>query len=268
MANKMVTDRSADASLLSAAAAIFPREISLALKEVLSPFVGEGETVTDVTILPVLAARLVVNRRDRLIVADKANIDAKAELIEPRLRRDEAFHQASDTIYRIRDVCRGLYGPELTARIMPDDRRIPQRPKAFLHLGEHVLERLIDVERTLPSQTLLGINVERVELSANFASDLEELGEALDEVDLKRREAEITQSEKAEAMDEFNVLYGAAIRLLEALAILAGKPELAERVRPTRRRRSTGDNAESTGETAAAANSTVDSVAGSADSAA
>ncbi len=266
MANKMVTDRSADASLLSAAAAIFPREISSALTEVLSPLVGEGESVSDVTILPVLAARLVADRLERLIVADKANIDAKAELIEPRQQRDEALHQASDTIYRIRDVCRGLYGPELTARIMPDDRRIPQRPKAFLHLGEHVLERLIDAERTLPAQTLRGIDVERVELSTNFASDLGELGEALDEVDLKRREAEITQSEKAEAMIEFNVLYGAAIRLLEALAILAGKPELAGRVRPTRRHRSSGDNAESTGEEAAAADSTVDSKTGSADS--
>ncbi len=235
MAKKMVTDRSAEASLLSAASAIFMREVSPALGSVLSPFIVEGETVPDLTTLPVLASRLVDQRLEHLVEADKANIDAQAELIEPRKRRDEAFSQASTTIYRVRDVCRGLYGPELCARIVPDDRRIPQRPKAFLHMGEHVLERLRDAERSLPKKTLVGIEVERTELSTNFEADLEELSETLDEVDLKSRKAEITQAAKDEAMREFDVTYRAAIKLLEASAILAGKPELAGRVRPTRR---------------------------------
>ncbi len=203
-------------------------------------------------------SRLVDHRNERLVEADKANIDAKAELIEPRKRRDEALNHASDRIYGIRDVSRGLYGPELTAAIVPDDRRIPRRPKAFLHMGQHVLERLRDVEHTLPAKTLLGIEVERVELSANFESALEELSLSLTEVNLKSREAAITQATKDEAMSEFNVVYGAAIKLLEALAILAGKPELAKRVRPTRRRRSSGDDAESA-EPATGADSTAES---------
>ncbi len=256
MANKMVTDRSADASLLSAASDIFMREVSPALNGTLSPFVGEGEPVPELTTLPVLASRLVNQRLDHLVEADKANIDARAGLIEPRKRRDEAFSQANDTVYRVRDVCRGLYGPELCARIVPDDGRIPQRPKAFLHMGEHVLERLRDAERSLPSQTLVGIEVERVELSTNFEADLEELDEALDEVDVKSREAEITQTVKNEAMREFNVTFSAAVKLLEASAVLAGKPELAERVRPTRSSRSSGKNAESKEEAAPAADST------------
>ncbi len=258
MAKKMVTDRSANASLLSAAAATFPREVTPALQEVLSSLLGEGEPMPDVTALPVLAARLVNQHNERLIEADKANIDAQAELIEPRKRRDAAFSHASDRMYGIRDVCRGLYGPELTARIVPDDRRIPQRPKAFLHLGEHVLERLRDVEHTLPAKTLLGIEVERTGLSTNFESDLQELSDSLDKVDLKSREAEITQAAKDSAMSEFNVTYSASIRLLEALAILAGKPELARRVRPTRRR-SSGNDAESAEEAAESADSTTES---------
>ncbi len=259
MANKMVTDRSAEASLLSAAAVTFMREVSPALGAVLSPFVGEGEPVPELTILPVLASRLVDHRLDHLIETDKANIDAQSELIEPRKRRDEALGQASDTIYRVRDVCRGLYGPELCTRIVPDDRRIPQRPKAFLHMGEHVLERLRDAERSLPSKTLVGIEVQRFELSTNFGSDLEELSESLDEVDLKSREAEITQAAKDEAMRQFNVTYRAAIRLLEASAILAGKPDLAGRVRPTRPNRSSGQNAKSKEEAAPAVDSTIES---------
>ncbi len=59
-------------------------------------------------------------------------------------------------------------------------------------------------------------------------------------------------------MRQFNVVYGAAIRLLQALAILAGRSELASRVRPTRRRRSNGDNAESA-EPASDADSTTES---------
>ncbi len=125
-------------------------------------------------------------------------------------------------------------------------------------MGEHVLERLSDAERTLPTQTLLGVNVERVGLSANFESDLEELSNSLTEVDLKSREAEITQTAKDEAMSEFNVIYGATIRLLEALAILAGNPELAKRVRPTRRRRSSGSDTASA-EPATEADSTTES---------
>ena len=128
MANKMVTDSSANASFLNAAAATFPREVNPALKEVLSPFVGEGESMPDLTFLPLLIARLVTQRLERLIEADKANIDAQAELIEPRERRDGAFSHAYDTLYRIRDLCRGLYGPKETARVVPNDKRIPQRP--------------------------------------------------------------------------------------------------------------------------------------------
>ena len=245
MANKMVTDSSADASFLNAAAATFPREIAPALKEVLSPLVGEGERMPDVEFLPVLAARLVDRKLERLIEADKANIDARAALIEPRQRRDDTFSHASDTVTRIRDLCRGLYGRKETGRVIPDDQRIPQRPKAFLHTAEHVLERLRDLERELPSQELEGIDVERVRLSKTFAPDVKELGDSLVEVDLKRREAEITQEAKNEAMREFKATFGAAIRLLEALTVLAGKPELAARVRPTRRRRSSGGGAES-----------------------
>lgn len=259
MANKMVTDRSAEASLLSAASATFMREVSPALNAVLSPFAGDGEPVPELTTLPVLASRLVDQRLDHLIGTDKANIDAKAELIEPRLRRDDALAEASDTAYRIRDFSRGLYGRELTARIIPDDQRIPQRPKAFLHFGEHVLERLRDAERALPAQALQGVQIERLELSANFEADLEELASALDEVDLLAREAQITQEAKDDAMRAFNVTYRAAIQLLEASAILAGKPELAQRVRPTRRRRSSGDGEESAEEAAPAADGTVES---------
>ena len=87
---------------------------------------------------------------------------------------------------------------------------------------------------------------------------MKELGDSLGEVDLKRREAEITQEAKNQALREFKVTFSAAIRLLEALTILAGKPELAERVRPTRRRRSSGNDAESA-EKAPEADSTTES---------
>ncbi len=82
-------------------------------------------------------------------------------------------------------------------------------------------------------------------MSTNFTSEVKDLGDSLDEVDLKRREAQITQAAKNEALREFKAAYSAAIRLLEAMTILAGKPELAERVRPTSRRRSSGSDAES-----------------------
>ena len=121
----------------------------------------------------------------------------------------------------------------------------------------------------MPAQTLRGVQIERLELSANFEDDLEELASALDEVDLRSREAEITQEAKDDAMRAFNVTFRASIRLLEAAAILAGKSELAERVRPTRRRRSSGDDAEPAEEAAPAADSTVESTTvESADSAA
>ncbi len=57
-------------------------------------------------------------------------------------------------------------------------------------------------------------------------------------------------------MREYDVTYRAAIKLLEASAILAGKPELAERVRPTRPNRSAGKAAKSAEEEAPAADST------------
>ena len=64
----------------------------------LLPFVSESEPTPELATLPVLASRLVDQRLDRLVGADKANIDAKAELIEPRKRRDQAFSQANGTI--------------------------------------------------------------------------------------------------------------------------------------------------------------------------
>ena len=239
MATKMVTDRSAQASFLDAAATTFLREVSPSLDETLSPFLTEGETLPDLTMLPKLAVRLVESRLERLIAADKANIDAQAALLEPRKRRNDATQSLSDTMYGIRDLSRGLYGRELVARILPGDQRIPQRPKALLNDAEHVLERLQDPEQTLPTVRLEGIQIEPSQLAESLQPAKDELEVALREVDLKSREAQITQAEKDEAMAAFSVAYRASIRMLEDLSSLAGKPGLAKRVRPTRPRRST-----------------------------
>ncbi len=238
MATKMVTDRSAEASFVDAAAKTFLREVSPSLDQTLSPLLEEGESLPDLTLLPKLAVRLVDSRLEQLIEADKANIDAQAALIEPRKRRDDAADGLSETLFGLRDVARGLYGRKMVARILPGDQTIPRRPKALLHDAEHVLERLLDPDQNRPSHKLEGILIEPGQLAVSLEPAKSELDLALGEVDVKRREAQITQAAKDEAMAEFSTAYRASIRLLEALSSIAGKPALAERVRPTRRRKS------------------------------
>ena len=251
MATKMVTDKSAEASFLGATASTFLREVSPPLAGSLSPLLAEGEILPDIPLLANLVVRFVESRLDRLIAADKANIDARANLLEPRLERDQASGLTSANLFGIRDICRGLYGRKLTARIIPDDRRIPQRPQALLHEAEHVLERLQDPDLALPERKLFGVTVDAGELVKNFEPSVAELRSALDEVDEKNREAQITQAAKDKAMAEFNAGFSAAIRLLESLAEIAGVPELADKVRPTRRRRSGGQDEEAPDEATA-----------------
>lgn len=121
-----------------------------------------------------------------------------------------------------------------------------------------MLERLRDPQLALPRHQLFGVTVDAGELVKNFQPVVDELRSALDEVDEKNREAQVTQSEKDKAMAELQQAFAASIRLLESLAELAGEPELAEKVRPTRRRRSAAKEEETPDEAPAEPEATPD----------
>ncbi len=103
--------------------------------------------------------------------------------------------------------------------------------------AEHTLERLRDPELDLPVHTLAGVEVSGAELADKLAPAAEALRQAIHRLDTLLGEHHGSQVRKDEALSAFDSTYRAGVRVLEGLYDLAGKPHLADRVRPTARRR-------------------------------
>ncbi len=230
MASKMVSDRFLNTGSVAGVIRAQAGVIAPALGEIFGKFLQEGETPPDVSQLQELLGRLLDWHRDELVRVDKEHIDVNSRLATPRLRRDEAVEVLSDQMSELRDVCQGLYGP-LSRQLFSGDA-IAQRPGALMLQAEHTLERLRDPELDLPVHTLAGVEVSGAELADKLAPAVEALRQAIHRLDTGLGELQGTQVRKNEAIKAFDDAYRAGIRVLEGLYSLAGRPHLADRVRP------------------------------------
>jgi hypothetical protein len=242
MSSKGILDRHRIAKAIVAAARMHAEQVGGRMQEVFASAVEEGETSPDfVTFLRQLA-RFLETRIAEIIAAEKLHFNELDDDDEPRLRRDQAAQVLHDTMVAIRDSLTGAFGAERAAKILGIEGKTAVDPLALLHQADLALERLNAESPELPPRRLDGVELDLGALAAQLQPALDELGQAVREVDEQARLREATLLERDLALDAFDTAVGSVGRILIAFDRLAGFGRLGSRIRltlPVRRRRGT-----------------------------
>ena len=174
--------------------------------------------------------------RDQLIAADRKHRDQKAVTTKYRRRRDDAFKPLCTHVQGLRDAFRGTYSPELVEDI-GFALRTPQQAGPLFEQATHLHDRLSEEGFELPEARLDVEPLDPPKLAQQMAPMVESLGLALEEVAREESLTVATKIAKDEALEEYERIFMWGAKMAEALFEMADLPEVADRVRPSSRRR-------------------------------
>jgi len=232
--SKMVSDRAVIARTVRSALNIHGPEVAPELEKLLFPDGTPGKlTVAEfVQALGDSLGRYVA----ALTAADSNHSVELADDDGYRIQRDERLAEHRNFFSSLRDLVIRNYS-QTVATAYGLTVTLPEDPQQLLTLTRNTVKAL----RERPLVELPRNKSLKLDPSA-AADDLEEhakaLEKALDDVERERREAQVTQSAKDALMGRWAVVYPGIADSAAALFSLAGRPELADRIRPTARRRS------------------------------
>lgn len=113
------------------------------------------------------------------------------------------------------------------------DKPVPTTPDTLLVYANYAVERLRADHRIL---TRHGITVDTQVLADAIDGPRAELQAALDDLKLDSRENQLALEKRNDALEQWNLAYSVSASVLSDLYRLAGRQNLAKRVRPTVRR--------------------------------
>lgn len=242
MASQGVLDRQRIAGRIVAAVRTHAQDVGARMQEVFAPAVAEGEPAPDFVVFQEQLARYLEMRIDQMVEAEEVHFSELADDLAPRRRRDEAAQACRDSLLALRNALSGAFGADFGDSLLGVEGRTPDDPLALHRLGRRALERLNEESLEIPPRRLDGFPVDLGALASQLEPVLDELGEALREVNEEDRRREATIRERDLALDAFDTAVGSVGRIAIAFDNLAGFPEFAGRIRftlPVRRRSGT-----------------------------
>lgn len=234
MRTKQVVDRQKAAQAVAAAAATHSSEIVQGLAARFLPVLKRGEKGPDLGLLCELLQRQTERSIEQLLVAEEAYQKELLDDDPPRRERDEAAGALSDSLIELREVLVGVFG----AAVLKEagfTQGTPQDPVQLSRLGGQVAQALLTVK--LPPPRVPGATLDVKAISAELSKRRARLDTAMAAVARETREAQAALSQRNTALSEFDESQAGVAAVLAGLLQLAGKRDLAERVRPTPARR-------------------------------
>ena len=235
MPSKQVTDRSRSSGIVGTNAETYAVEVGEKTSVKLSPFLLAGEAMPDGALWMKLFVRYLASKTTALQQADSAHEAEISDDAQPRAERDEAEGELRETTVEFRNAITAKYG-DVGLRTMgvyePPPRGAPELAKYARSL--HVA--LVDASRTLTGSARRGLQVDRAAMATELLPPVERLEAALRKVTQEASELHLTQTAKDRAMEENDLAFMGVANAVEGLLTLAGREDLAERVRPSRRK--------------------------------
>ena len=246
MRTKQVVDRQKEAQAVIAAGRTHATELVTLLSERQGPLLKRGEKLPDYGLQIELLMRQLEQSTAHLVQTDDAY---QRELLDdegPRRERDEATEGLAVYLIELREVITGLYGAQV---LLPAgfSQQTPRDSVLLSRFASQVQSALGAV--TLPAPRVKGAQVDIKATVAELDKRRARLDSAVAAVARETREAQAAMSLRNDAQDQFDDVYAQVSTVLSGLLRLAGKPDLADRVRPTIARR--GDKPEAPGPTPA-----------------
>jgi hypothetical protein len=169
-----------------------------------------------------------VAHRDRDVARERAEDD------DARARRDQAAGNARGGLFVVRDAASSAFGADVLSSIGLSGR-IPDQVEALLTFTRNVATNLPALATRQQANTFVQLDVTGAAAELTLLADL--LASALSDVARDLRETQMAQSQRNEAVDRWRQNYSMVANLIEGLLRAAGFHHVADRVRPTRRRR-------------------------------
>lgn len=234
MRTKQVVDRQKAAQAIAAAAETHASEIIQGLSARFTPLLQRGEKAPDLSLLCELLLRETEASTGRLVAAEESYQHELLDDEAPRRERDEATAALYDSLVELREVLVGVFGASVLQGVGLE-QSTPRDPVQLSRLGGQVAQALPAVK--LPPARVPGAALDVKAIAAELVKKRARLDAALGAVARETREAQAALSLRNAALVEFDQTQGGVAAVLAGLLQLAGKPDLAERVRPTVTRR-------------------------------
>jgi len=231
--SKMVADRIAIARTVSSALRTHGPEVAPALEKTLFPK-GVPENLTVADFIAALGDCLDVHVTD-LGAADAAHTAELADDDPCRMARDDKAAELRNLCLSLREVVTRNYGQPVT-KAYGLDVTPPEDPQQLLNMTRHTSLLLKTRLLTEPSRNK-SLTLDPIAAAEDLEAHGKALEAALEDVEREKREAQITQSAKDMQMGRWSTVYAGVASAAAALFTLAGRPDLADRVKPTARRR-------------------------------
>ncbi len=232
MASKIVVDKQKSADSVVAVGETHADATQGALTAILKPHLQEGQTMPDFAAVMRLCSVALEASKLKMVEKDAAH---EAELLddpEVRKRRDDAAFATSHELVELREVLTGLYGSATAAKVLPGPT--PQDAAMLVRFAGEVAANLKKVE--FPAPRVEGAKLDAAHLAKSIGAKGAALAAELKAVQTEVREAEASLSAKNEAIAAYDEVFVAVANGLQGILKLAGRNDLAAKVRPSLRR--------------------------------
>lgn len=232
MASKQVVDREKSANAVVAVSETQSEATGDALGKLLKPYVKKGESAPDFAMVLLLIGRAIESAKVRMVNADAAH---EAELGDDdgvRAARDAARDVLSDKLVELREVLTGAFGAAMASAILSGPT--PQDPALLVRFAGEVVTALGRVK--LPPSRIKGAKLDKAETAAEITDLQTALDKRIKSVAREVREAQATLEAKNQELAAYDAIFAGGAKALEGLLLLAGKTELAAKVKPSSRR--------------------------------
>ena len=235
MASKQVTDRDRSSSQVTATVDANAAEVDQRLRALFTGHVQPTEVMPDFAFLVRLIGRHLSSAADVLNAADLAHEAEIGDDVQPRVERDDSEADLRETTINYRNAISVGYG-DVVMRSHGIGSAAPPDPRGLIRYAKDFHSGLIDPARTPSTPPRGGIAVDRTTLAAELAPRIARLEAALESVTREAAELKLTQTAKDDAITANDTAFSGVANAVEGLLILAGRRDLAARVRPSARR--------------------------------
>ncbi len=231
--SKRVANRIAVNSTVSASLRVHGAEVAPELQTVLWP--GGRAAKLDMALLLSQLTAILDQAGSELAEADLAHAAELADDDEPRQARDEAVAAVREKLLSLRELVTGAYGATVAGSVQLGEA-LPDPPALLVQRAKAVAQALREKKPTKPPKHK-SIKLDLDSLADELDALRKPLDAALSDVEREEREAQASLLRKDRATSEWERIYQGVTHMAYGAYILAGRPDLAERIEPTARKR-------------------------------
>lgn len=230
MPSKLVADRQKSSQSVFAAIDHVAAAVGRAVTLRLSPMLREGESMPDAGMLLILVRRELESRLDALRAASKALQQELEDDSAPRAARDAAFERLSRRVVELRELLIGLFGRDAIVELGFSERT-PQDPVLLAEFASKIADSLRT--RPMPAPRLAGVVFPAAATAGELDALSTDLQDRLAVVKLEERQAQDALGVRNQAQESYDTSFSELAELGMILLRLAGRDDLAARLRPT-----------------------------------